>query len=104
MSLISNIGNARRERKAKKREDLEKNIIYSINNGMYRFGYGFNSEEEYQELEEVISELNAELAQEEIVLSMAEKSRESFMGYRTYIEGKEAFKSNYSVIILIDKK
>ena len=64
MGMFSGIKEAREKAKALKREHLSKLAVEAVENGTYKFYYGYNSSEELQEVKEVVEEMNKELAQD----------------------------------------
>ena len=104
MGLLNDVRGAREAAKAKKREEIQKNIVYAIKKGIYEFYYGFSSEEEFQELEEIINEMNEELAEDGFVLMFKEKYNYKHQAYQVYIEGQFAYLADRIVKIAIDKQ
>ena len=85
--MISAIKEARNQEKAKKKENFTKAIVAAIKNGSYEFTYGYNSQEDFQEIEEVIADLNKELEEDKFVLKIKSKMNRPAT-YSIYIEGR----------------
>jgi len=99
MGMFSGLKEAREKTKAIKRDHLSKLAIEAINNGSYKFFYGFNSSEELQEIKEVIEEMNKELEQDKFVVRVVSTSA----GYTRVHYKKECLGNfDYSVLIAID--
>ena len=104
MGLLDEVKKTRDESKAAKRNQLLESTIYVIKNGTYKFNFGVNSAEEFQELKEVISELNEELKEDKFVLKLAPDTMgvRSSTGYSVYACGKTLGTFYYYLTIEVD--
>ena len=75
-----------------------------IKNGTYRFNFGVNSAEDFQELKEVIKELNEGLKEDKIELKLPYDSMgvRSSTGHKIYSNGKLVGTFYYCVTIEVD--
>ena len=104
MGLLDEVKKARNETKAEKREQLLENTIYTIKNGTYKFFFGVNSSEEFQELKEVIAEINEELKEDKMMLRLSSEKlgEKRFPGYEIYSCGSMIGKFYYCVQVEVD--
>ena len=103
MSLLSDVKKVRDERKQVKRNHLLEATVHAIKKGTYKFNYGFNSDEDYQELIEVVDELNKELKDDKFVLIVSQQpSTRNFAGYEITIADKSIGKFYFFVQISVD--
>lgn len=99
MGMFDDLKETRDERKKLKTEHLVALAKDSINNGTYRFFYGYNSGEDLQEVEEVLSDINKELKQYKFVIKIASKFNASI---KVSLKGKDFGVFSYTVEFNVD--
>ena len=103
MGLLDEVKKARDEKKQIKRNHLVEATIDAIKNGSYKFVYGFNSDEDYQELIEVMDQLNTELKNDKIMLIIKTKpALVTCAAYEIKVAGKSIGKFNSFIQINVD--
>ena len=73
MSDISSIKEARAKSKQLKRDFIIEKVAYAISNGNYEFCFGYSSESDLTETLDVVNEINKELKEEKMVLTIGSK-------------------------------
>ena len=76
MGLFGQIKEARQKTKQTKRNHFVTLITDSITDGSYQFFYGYNSEEEFKEIIEVIDDINKELSSDKLMLTVATRAEQ----------------------------
>jgi hypothetical protein len=69
MFNTNKITEARKKRKQIKKDHFVTLTAEAIENGKYKFEYGYNSNAEFEEIIEVIDEINKSLASEKLILT-----------------------------------
>ena len=73
MSDIGSIKEARAKSKQLKRDHIIERVANAITNGNYEFCFGYGSESDLTETIDVLDEINKELKEEKLVLSINSK-------------------------------
>lgn len=103
MGLLDEVKEARQAKKDLKRKHILASTVYTIKQGTYKFNYGYNSDEDLQEIKEVVAELNEELKEDKFVLKLVPTNcRQTFYGYEIYVASSSIGKFHYYIEVLVD--